>query len=144
LVQPDDAIFTHDSDVYVEITESVPFTDFDMVRSVINEVRSRGHLFLVVDDLGAGFSNLKRIIDLEPKLVKLDRELIKDIDKNKRLQKLVASIVQLCMKQGANVVAEGIETEEELRAVIDSGAQYGQGYLFARPNNPIPEIHWPN
>jgi len=144
LVQPDDAIFTHDNDVYVEITESVPFTDFNLVRSVINEVRSRGHLFLVVDDLGAGFSNLKRIIDLEPKLVKLDRELVKDVDKSQRQQTLVASIVQLCMKQGAKVVAEGIETEQELKAVIDAGVHYGQGFLLARPNNPIPEVRWPN
>lgn len=144
LVQPDDPIFIHDNDVYVEITESVPFTDFDLVKSVINEVRSRGHLFLVVDDLGAGFSNLKRIIDLEPKMVKLDRELIKEMDKNRKQQLLVASIVQLCLKQGAKVVAEGIETEEELKAVIDSGAQYGQGFLLARPNNPIPEVHWPS
>jgi EAL domain-containing protein (putative c-di-GMP-specific phosphodiesterase class I) len=48
----------------------------------------------------------------------------------------------LCDAQGAKVVAEGIETAEEMRAVIDTGAQYGQGYLFARPALPAPKVDW--
>jgi EAL domain-containing protein (putative c-di-GMP-specific phosphodiesterase class I) len=96
-----------------------------------------------VDDLGAGYSNLKIIADLEPKVVKLDRSLIQDLDKKPRQRKLVASTISLCNELGASVVAEGIETAAELSAVIDSGAQFGQGYLLARPAFPLPSVKWP-
>jgi len=98
---------------------------------------------LVIDDLGSGFSNLKRISDLQPQVVKLDMELIAGLDQNRNQRRLVASIVRLCVDMGAVVVAEGIETKDELAAVIDSGAHFGQGYLLARPSHPIPSISWP-
>jgi EAL domain-containing protein (putative c-di-GMP-specific phosphodiesterase class I) len=143
LVRPDDPIFSHDHDIYLEVTESAPITHFDLCTSVLREVCSRAPAFLVVDDLGAGYSNLKLIADLEPKVVKLDRLLVQDLDKKPRQQKLVSFTVRLCNELGAAVVAEGIETRDELRAVIDAGAQYGQGYLLARPGFPIPAVHWP-
>jgi EAL domain-containing protein (putative c-di-GMP-specific phosphodiesterase class I) len=143
LIRPDDPIYTHSSDVYLEITESVPFEHFDVCHSVLREIRWRGGVHLVVDDLGAGYSNLKRISDLEPKVVKLDRELVRGIHENVRQQWLVKSVVQLCQDMDARVVAEGIETAEELSALRDAGVHYGQGYLFARPAYPIPEITWP-
>jgi len=76
--------------------------------------------------------------------VKLDRGLIAGLRIGTRLFKLVSAIVVLCRELGAMVVAEGIETVDELRAVIAAGAHYGQGYLLARPATPPPEdIHWP-
>jgi EAL domain-containing protein (putative c-di-GMP-specific phosphodiesterase class I) len=143
LVRPDDPIFSHDHDIYLEITESAPITHFDLCTSVLREVCSRASAYLVVDDLGAGYSNLKIIADLEPKVVKLDRQLVQDLDSKPRQQKLVSFTVNLCNQLGAAVVAEGIETLEELKAVVDCGAQYGQGYLLARPGFPIPTITWP-
>ncbi len=143
LIQPDDPVFSHDSDVYIEITESVPFSHFRLCMDVLVELRSRGGIHLVVDDLGAGFSNIKRIADLEPRVVKLDRELVREIHRSKRQLILVKSVVELCAALGAMVVAEGIETLEELDALGSTGVHYGQGYLFARPAFPIPEVHWP-
>jgi EAL domain-containing protein (putative c-di-GMP-specific phosphodiesterase class I) len=143
LVQPDDPIFGHDDDVYLEITESVPFLHYDLCVSVLKEVRMRGRLHLVIDDLGSGFSNLKRIGDLQPAIVKLDMQLVRGIDENLRQRRLVGSIVRLCADMDATVVAEGIETEGELKAVIEAGAHYGQGYLMARPSYPLPPVNWP-
>jgi EAL domain-containing protein (putative c-di-GMP-specific phosphodiesterase class I) len=143
LVRPDDPLFFHDRPVYLEITESAAFNYFGMCAGVLKEICSRGGAFLVVDDLGAGHSNLKRIVDLEPHVVKLDLALIRGIEKNRRQQILVRQVVSLCEELGAKVVAEGIETEDELRAILDTGAHYGQGYLFARPAFPIPQPHWP-
>lgn len=145
VVRPEDPIFKHDHEVYLEITEAVAFSHYDTCISVIEELRSRakGKVHLVIDDLGAGFSNLKRIVDLQPSIVKLDMALVTGIDKNPRQQTLVASLVNLCREQGATVVAEGIETPTELRAVIDAGVQFGQGYLLARPAYPIPASFWP-
>lgn len=143
LVRPDDPIFEHDDTVFLEITESAAFSHFELCASVLREVRTRAGLHLVVDDLGAGFSNLKRVLDLEPAVVKIDRELVSGLDRNKRQQTLVHFIVRLCVELGATVVAEGIETADELSAVIDSGAHLGQGYLFARPGYPLPPATWP-
>jgi EAL domain-containing protein (putative c-di-GMP-specific phosphodiesterase class I) len=143
LVRPDDPIFSHDDDIYLEITESAPLTHFDLCASVLREVCGRAGVHLVVDDLGAGYSNLKIIADLEPKVVKLDRKLVQDLDRRPRQQKLVSIVVHLCNELGAAVVAEGIETIDEFNAVRDCGAQFGQGYLFARPSFPLPAITWP-
>jgi EAL domain-containing protein (putative c-di-GMP-specific phosphodiesterase class I) len=143
LVRPDDPIFMHDHTVYLEITESVPLTHFALCMSVLRDVRARGGIHLVVDDLGAGYSNLKRIADLEPKVVKLDRDLISGLERSPRQQQLVSSVVRLCNDLDATVVAEGIETPDEFRALRDTGAHYGQGYLFARPAYPMPTISWP-
>jgi EAL domain-containing protein (putative c-di-GMP-specific phosphodiesterase class I) len=143
LVRPDDPIYSHSSDVYLEITESVPFEHFDLCSDVLREIRWRAGVHLVVDDLGAGYSNLKRISDLEPRIVKLDRELIRNMEKNSRQQRLVTGVVRLCQDMGASVVAEGVETQDEFSAVCDTGVQYVQGYYLARPAFPIPKVTWP-
>jgi EAL domain-containing protein (putative c-di-GMP-specific phosphodiesterase class I) len=143
LVRPDDPIYTHDHDVFLEITESVPFMHFQLCLDVLREVRSRGCVHLVIDDLGAGYSNLGRIADLEPRFVKLDRDLVTDLDMYPRRRQLVSSVVKLCAELGAAVVAEGIETPAEYSAICDTGARYGQGYLFARPAFPVPHVSWP-
>src|SRR4051812_37667857 len=142
VVQPNDPIFQHSEDVYLEITEGVPLSHFALCQSILREVRGRG-VYLVVDDLGAGYSNLKYIADLHPRVVKLDRGLIMGLVQNTRMFKLVSAIVVLCRELDAMVVAEGIETVEELEAVIDAGARFGQGYLLARPAFPPPPVTWP-
>ncbi len=139
LVRPDDPLFQHEHDVFLEITESVPLSHFALCNSVLKEVRGKG-INLAVDDLGAGYSNLKYIADLAPEVVKLDRELVTNLAGERRLQKLVSSIVRLCDDLGARVVAEGIETNDELSAVRDTGAQFGQGYFIARPRFPPPPL----
>lgn len=143
LVRPDDAIFQHGGNVYLEITESVPLSHFRLCHSILGEVRGKG-ISLVVDDLGAGFSNLKYIADLAPEVVKLDRELIAGLVKNSRLHRLVKSIVRMCADMGAQVVGEGIETLDELAAVQAAGVRFGQGYYLARPAYPPPMVDWEN
>jgi EAL domain-containing protein (putative c-di-GMP-specific phosphodiesterase class I) len=138
LVRPDDPIYTHDEPVFLEITESVPLAHFDLCRSVLREIRERADARLVVDDLGAGYSNLKYIADLEPAVVKLDRELIGGIASRPRVQRLVKWLVRLCEDLGAEVVAEGVETHDELSAVRDQGVTLVQGYYLARPGFPLP------
>jgi EAL domain-containing protein (putative c-di-GMP-specific phosphodiesterase class I) len=142
LVQPDDPIFWHDKGVHVEITESVPLSHFELCQSVIKEVRGKG-VALAIDDLGAGYSNLKYIADLSPEVVKLDRNLISDVTRGGRHFQLVKAITELCNAMDASVVAEGIETRDELLAVQDCGAHYGQGYFLARPAFPPPLVNWP-
>ena len=139
LVRPDDPMFLHEHDVFLEITESVPLSHFDYCSTVLAEVRARG-IRLAVDDLGAGYSNLKYIADLEPAIVKLDRELVTAVHEHKRLMRLVRALVRLCEDQGAEVVAEGIETEDEYVVARDLGVHYAQGWFVARPANPPPPL----
>ncbi|HEY6728320.1 MAG TPA: EAL domain-containing protein [Polyangiaceae bacterium] len=143
LVRPDDPLCFHGADVYLEITETAAFAYFDLCVNVLKEVCSRTGALLVIDDFGAGYSNLKRIIDLEPSIVKLDLALTRGIDRSKRQQLLVRHVVRLCEDLGAKVVAEGVETIDELRAVVDCGVHYGQGYLIAKPSYPAPVPTWP-
>jgi EAL domain-containing protein (putative c-di-GMP-specific phosphodiesterase class I) len=143
LVRPDDPLCFHGADVYLEITETAAFAYFDLCVNVLKEVCSRTGALLVIDDFGAGYSNLKRIVDLEPSIVKLDLALTRGIDRSKRQRLLVKHVVRLCEDLGAKVVAEGIETIDELRAVIDCGVHYGQGYLIAKPAFPAHAPVWP-
>lgn len=132
LVRTDDPIFAHDPGVHLEITESVPLSHHSHCNGVLNEIRGRG-ICVAVDDLGAGYSNLKYIADLAPEIVKLDRDLTKDLHRDMRRMVLVAAVVTLCDQLDAAVVAEGIETPDELRAVRAAGVRFGQGYYLARP-----------
>jgi EAL domain-containing protein (putative c-di-GMP-specific phosphodiesterase class I) len=143
LVRPDDPLYMHDHHVFIEITESAAFTHYELCKSVLREMSTRGGVFLAVDDLGAGHSNLKRVLDLEPDIVKLDRALVTRLHQSRRQRILVRHMVALCAELDARVVAEGIETQEELAAVIDCGVDYGQGYLFAQPSYPLPKAKWP-
>jgi EAL domain-containing protein (putative c-di-GMP-specific phosphodiesterase class I) len=143
LVRPDDPIFFYEEQIFLEITESAAFSHFDLCCSVLRELRARAGCLLAVDDLGAGFSNLKRVVDLEPQVVKLDRTLVHQLHTSPRQQTLVRFLVDLCGQLGAVVVAEGIETVDEFAAVRDAGVRFVQGYLFARPGFPLPKASWP-
>jgi EAL domain-containing protein (putative c-di-GMP-specific phosphodiesterase class I) len=142
LIRFDDPVSRHGHAVYLEITEGVPLSHFRMCTAVLTELRSRG-IALVIDDLGAGYSNLKYIADLEPRVVKLDRALVSGLTPNTRMFELVSGIIDLCHDLDALVVAEGIETAAELHAAKIAGADLAQGYLLARPAFPLPEISMP-
>ncbi|MEM7448790.1 MAG: EAL domain-containing protein [Myxococcota bacterium] len=139
LVRPDDPIFTHECGIYLEVTESVPLSHAAECHSVLRELRHKG-IQVAVDDLGAGYSNLKYIADLAPDVVKLDRELIVNVGIDRRLRMLVTSLVRLCENMEAKVVAEGIEDLEELQVLRDIGVHYGQGYFLARPDSTPPML----
>jgi len=142
LVQPDDPIFKHGEEVFLELTEAVPLQRLDLCAHMLHEIQSRG-VHVVVDDLGSGYSNLRYLADLNPKVVKLDRELVTGLRPGTRRFKLVRGLVQLCNDLDAKVVAECIETGEELAAAIEAGCHLGQGYVLARPAMPPPPMVWP-
>lgn len=142
VVHVDDPISRHVQPVFVEITESVPLAQIPFCAAVLSELRSRG-IAIVVDDLGAGYSNLKYLADLEPSVVKLDRLLITGLAVDTRPFQLVECITTMCHELGCLVVAEGIETDDELHAVRRAGVDLAQGFLLARPAFPLPAIAMP-
>jgi hypothetical protein len=95
---------------------------------------------VAVDDAGAGYAGLQQLMRVQPDLIKLDRSLVQDVDTDPAKQALVDSFVRFARRTGAQVVAEGIETEEELRALADLDVNYGQGYFLAKPGPPWPTV----
>lgn len=143
LVQPTDPLFIHDAPLHLEVTETAAFQNFSICMSVLNELRARADAKVVVDDFGVGFSDYQRVEQLRPDLVKLDMSLIRGLHKSTKQQQRVREIIRRCSDVGAKVVAEGIETEQELAACVDSGADYGQGYLLGRPAAALETARWP-
>lgn len=139
LVRFDDPVSRHGHEVFIEITESVPVSHVARCAAVLAELRARG-IVIVVDDLGAGYSNLKYIADLEPRVVKIDRLLISGLEGATRQFQLVRAIITMCHDMDCLVVAEGIETPEELRAARLAGVDLGQGFLLGRPAFPVPGV----
>ena len=142
LVRPDDPLFRHPKQLVLEITESAPLSHFQLCRDVLLELRKKG-IELAIDDLGAGYSNLRSIADLAPDFVKLDRSLVARLHDGSRQFRLVESLVGLCHGMGARVIAEGIETSEELVTAERAGADYFQGYLLGAPDLPPRSDAWP-
>jgi diguanylate cyclase (GGDEF)-like protein len=119
----------------IEVTEHELATDDAALAADLAEVRSRGAR-VAVDDAGAGYAGLQQLMRVAPDLIKLDRSLVQNIHEDPAKQALVDSFVRFGRRTGAQVVAEGIETEEELRVLADLDVTYGQGYFLAKPGPP--------
>jgi PAS domain S-box-containing protein len=116
----------------LELTERLPVEDYAPLLAALMSLRRRG-LRIAVDDAGSGFSSMRHILQLRPDIIKLDRSLIAGIDSNQGKQALGAAMVEFAQQTSATIVAEGIETEAELRAARELGMTSGQGYLLGRP-----------
>jgi EAL domain-containing protein (putative c-di-GMP-specific phosphodiesterase class I) len=117
--------------IVVEINES-KVSDAAALARFVEVHRDQGFLF-ALDDLGTGFSNLARIGLLKPEILKLDRSLVVGIGTDFHKQELCKSLVGLGRRVGSLILAEGVETEEELSTCVDLGADLLQGFYFGRP-----------
>lgn len=116
----------------LELTEHDPVTDYAALERTLRPWRSQGAR-LAVDDAGAGYASFTHVLRLRPELIKLDTSLVRDIHIDAPRQALARAIVGYARDMGVDVVAEGIETAAELRAVAALGARYGQGFHLGRP-----------
>lgn len=117
----------------VEITEHTPISDYRPVLRSAERLRERG-LRLAIDDAGAGFASMRHVIDLRPDLIKLDMGLVRGIDRDPLRQALTASLVAFAATTDSPLVAEGVESVHELGVLARLGVEYGQGFLFGRPD----------
>ena len=95
---------------------------------------------IAIDDAGAGHAGLKQLMRVQPDIVKIDRALVRDIDRDPARMALVESFVRYANVVGATVCAEGIETLEELAVLADLDVGWGQGWVLARPEAPWAEV----
>lgn len=93
-----------------------------------------------IDDYGTGFNNIGMILSFHPVYIKIEGSLIRGIDKDDKKQKLAKSIVSYCSVNKIKIVAEAVETVEELKFVKELGVDYVQGYLLAKPDLEIKEL----
>ena len=119
--------------VVVEITEHNQVDDYPAVKESFARLQQVGAR-IAMDDLGAGYSGLQHILQLRPDVVKLDTALIRGIDADLAKRALVTSFVQFSREIGTVLIAEGIETTEELQTLQQLGVAFGQGFLLGRPS----------
>lgn len=124
--------------VIIEITENQPTFDLDGMRNALLHYRDMGFQ-TAIDDLGEGFSSLRLWSELRPEFVKVDMHFVQGINTDPLKQQFLRSIQQIAQSAGTRVIAEGIETADELKTVCDLGIAFGQGYFIARPN-PTPSL----
>jgi EAL domain-containing protein (putative c-di-GMP-specific phosphodiesterase class I) len=120
-----------DRDVVIEITEHVEIGDYRQLVDALDLVRTRARL--AVDDAGAGYAGLRHILELRPQFVKLDISLVRHVDTDPARQAMVAGMAHFARNAGCELIAEGIESEEELTELVRLGVHLGQGYLFGKP-----------
>jgi EAL domain-containing protein (putative c-di-GMP-specific phosphodiesterase class I)/AmiR/NasT family two-component response regulator len=122
--------------VVIELTEHSRIEDYDGLIDQLDAFRLQG-IRVAVDDAGAGYSGLRHILRLRPDLLKMDIELIRGINDDPARRALASALMLFAEEIGAVVVAEGIETREELETLQALGVRFGQGYHLARPG-PLP------
>ena len=123
----------------IEVTESalIPDTRRHM-EDVLANMHERG-LKLAIDDFGTGYSSLGRLNKSWVSMLKIDRSFIQGLTESEHARTLVASIIQLAHTLGLEPLAEGVETDEQRRFLLEYNCRYGQGFLFSRPV-PVHEI----
>lgn len=102
------------------------------IQSIVTAYRELGFT-TAIDDFGTGHSGLARLSTVHTDMVKVDMDLIRDIDRDNRKRAILESLVLLMRRLGTEVIAEGVETEEELAVLRLFGVRYVQGYLFGKP-----------
>ncbi len=125
--------------VVLEITERASVDEIDGLQTKISRLRQMGFR-LAIDDMGAGYAGLSSIAQLLPEVMKIDMSLVRDVDVDSTRQKLVGAMTKLCGEMDVLVVAEGIETRTERDTLARLGCNVMQGYLFAKPEPPFPEV----
>ncbi|MBO5303147.1 MAG: EAL domain-containing protein [Lachnospiraceae bacterium] len=127
-------------DVVFEITERHGVENIELFQQTMKHYESQGFA-IAIDDLGSQYSGLNRINYLNPQYIKIDIALIRNIHNSKSQRSLVSMLVRHCNDMGYTLVAEGIETPQELECLHKLGVHYGQGYYLARPDKNFVELN---
>jgi EAL domain-containing protein (putative c-di-GMP-specific phosphodiesterase class I) len=119
-------------DLVLEISERESIDNFAIFRELRDAYRELG-VQIAVDDAGAGYASLEAIMEIAPDYLKADMALVRGIDTDPPRREVLNGLKEVAKRIGSLVIAEGIETEEELRVVKELGIQFGQGYIFGAP-----------
>jgi len=118
--------------IEVEITESVAMRTFDTVCEKLRALRAMG-VEVAIDDFGTGFSSLSYLRLLPADRLKIDRSFILEIGEVSDQQMIAEAVIQIAARVGMQVIAEGVETQQQADWILSHGCRQAQGYLFAKP-----------
>ena len=125
--------------IIFEITEKTLIDDYANFRAVLNNYQSQGYA-IALDDVGSGYSGLTLLTKVNPQYIKIDLELIQGVHNDKIKQAIVKSLVEISAIKSMEIIAEGIETKEDLLTLMSMGIQYGQGFYLCRPAPTLNDI----
>ncbi|HTK34135.1 MAG TPA: bifunctional diguanylate cyclase/phosphodiesterase [Caulobacteraceae bacterium] len=116
----------------LELTETAAMEDADRTRALLGELRSMG-MGVALDDFGAGYSSLSYLKNLPFSKLKIDREFVTSVDRQRNSRAICAALIELARGLEITVLAEGVETREEVETLRELGCTVFQGFYFARP-----------
>lgn len=122
--------------IIFEICERTNINAIETFQDAVNHYKKQNYQ-IAIDDFGKGYANYNRIFFLHPRYVKLDISLIKNVDNDPVKSSLVEGLVKFCHTENICLIAEGIETEEELMQLVRLGVDYGQGYFLGKPEKKL-------
>lgn len=125
--------------IVLELTEHSRLDDAHGVRRALQRARDDG-LRVAVDDAGAGFAGLGRILDLQPDFIKLDAMLVRYVDSDPARAAMARALLMFSHSMGCTIVAEGVEHQRQADTLRHLGVTLAQGYLFSRPARPTPQL----
>ncbi len=122
-----------------EIVETERIADMAHLKRVLDYYRSHG-VCTAVDDMGAGHTSIEYLRELKPDFVKIDRDIVVNAVDDHIVRAELHKVVQIAKNLGIQVIMEGLETQEQVGVCLDAGADYVQGFYFARPANPPQQV----
>ena len=132
-----DAINKSHPDVVIEISEKEVVGDYATFRNILDVLRG-AKLKIAIDDAGSGYSGLETILYLRPAYIKVADSLVRNLEADPIKREIITSLAAIGRRVKATLIAEGIEREEEHRALVDLDIEYGQGFLLGRPSFQVP------
>ncbi|WP_051569416.1 sensor domain-containing protein [Alkaliphilus transvaalensis] len=120
------------TDIQVEITETAAIINLDIAVSILQQLKALG-IKIALDDFGKGYSSLNYLKSLPIDIIKLDRSFIKSIQDENEKEEIIHTVIQLGHILNSKIVAEGIETKNQLNFLMKNNCDIGQGYLFSKP-----------
>lgn len=128
-------------DIIFEVTERSAIENVYTFNQAVEHYKGQGYK-IAIDDVGSGHSGLNRICAITSDFIKIDMSIIRNISSNTKKRLLVESFTHFCKNIGIKLIAEGIETEEELETLIKLGVSYGQGFYLAIPKEQLADINF--
>lgn len=121
-----------ESSIAIEITESILMVDPEMAANILTEFRKM-NFSIAIDDFGTGYSSLSYLREFKIDKLKIDKSFVDMIPKDQDSSAIIYAIITMGTKMGLTVIAEGVETLEQVKVIKDYGCQEAQGYFFYKP-----------
>lgn len=130
------------SDLFLKVVIEIIETESNSPENLDNKIRyTRDNgMMLAIDDFGSGNSNELRILSIKPDIVKIDMGIVQGVHADEDKRAIISNLISFCKSKGTKIIAEGVETSEDLKAIFELGVDFVQGYYTGKPNIEIMDI----